>query len=131
MSNNFVEPEVISRIRVYEENAKLRDKVDSLKQDLEFETSAKVLTAKLLEESKQKVAELKKELDFQKEMVKAFAPYQELNKRYREALEIYAEDGNWQSPSKGFAIQYDPEPSLIRKMGNHLIAQKALKEVEG
>lgn len=31
------------------------------------------------------------------------------------ALAFYAEPNNWRSPSKGFALQYDPEPSPIDK----------------
>lgn len=32
-----------------------------------------------------------------------------------EALAFYAEPTNWQSPSSGFALQYDPEPSPINR----------------
>ena len=35
--------------------------------------------------------------------------------KYREALEFYADPANWQSPSHGFALQYDPEPSPVEK----------------
>lgn len=44
-----------------------------------------------------------------------------------EALEFYANDENWRSPSKGFALQYDPVPSAISKDSGH-IAKQALKE---
>ena len=30
-----------------------------------------------------------------------------------DALAFYAEEKNWESPSSGFALQYDPEPSPI------------------
>lgn len=31
-----------------------------------------------------------------------------------EALRFYADPKNWESPSSGFALQYDPEPSAVR-----------------
>ena len=31
------------------------------------------------------------------------------------AVRFYAEEKNWRSPSSGFALQYDPEPSPINK----------------
>ena len=33
----------------------------------------------------------------------------------REALKFYATPANWMTPSTGFALQYDPEPSPISK----------------
>lgn len=36
-------------------------------------------------------------------------------KKLRCALEFYACAQNWKSPSTGFALQYDPEPSAINK----------------
>ena len=33
--------------------------------------------------------------------------------RLREALALYAEPKNWVTPSTGFAVQYDPEPSPV------------------
>jgi hypothetical protein len=33
--------------------------------------------------------------------------------RLRRALAFYAEPGNWLSPSSGFALQYDPDPSPL------------------
>jgi hypothetical protein len=36
-------------------------------------------------------------------------------KKLRDALEFYALAKNWESPSTGFALQYDPEPSAISK----------------
>jgi hypothetical protein len=45
-----------------------------------------------------------------------------------QVLEFYANEKNWQSPSTGFAAQYDPEPSPIDKdMG--LMARLALKDL--
>lgn len=35
--------------------------------------------------------------------------------RLREALAFYADAANWQSPSTGFALQYDPEPSPVAR----------------
>lgn len=35
--------------------------------------------------------------------------------RLENALKFYAEADNWQSPSSGFALQYDPQMSPIRK----------------
>ena len=35
--------------------------------------------------------------------------------RYQEALEFYADPANWRSPSEGFALQYDREPSPVEK----------------
>jgi len=32
-----------------------------------------------------------------------------------DALAFYAEEKNWESPSSGFALQYDPELSPIKK----------------
>ena len=37
----------------------------------------------------------------------------ELVLRLREGLSFYARRANWQSPSTGFALQYDPEPSPV------------------
>lgn len=47
--------------------------------------------------------------------------------KHTEALKFYADPNNWQSPSKGFALQYDPEPSPIKKDGGKL-ARNALKK---
>ena len=33
----------------------------------------------------------------------------------REALTFYATQANWFSPSEGFALQYDPEPSPVAR----------------
>jgi|SRR5690242_2381016 len=35
--------------------------------------------------------------------------------RLRAALALYAEPRNWHSPSTGFALQYDPEPSPVQR----------------
>lgn len=50
------------------------------------------------------------------------------NERLKVALEFYADKNNWQSPSTGFALQYDPviTPCLLDK-GD--IARKALRGV--
>jgi hypothetical protein len=40
------------------------------------------------------------------------------NAKLRAALEFYADKANWSSPSRGFALQYDPEPSPVQKAGN-------------
>lgn len=43
---------------------------------------------------------------------------EKLNKKIQElseALSFYAYEENWKSPSKGFALQYDPEPSKIER----------------
>jgi hypothetical protein len=40
------------------------------------------------------------------------------NRALAEAIKVigfYADEGNWRSPSKGFALQYDPEPSAFQK----------------
>ena len=31
------------------------------------------------------------------------------------ALEFYADSKNWQSPSSGFALQYDPQPPEVQR----------------
>jgi hypothetical protein len=36
-------------------------------------------------------------------------------KALEEELAFYAESKNWQSPSSGFAAQYDPRPSPVRE----------------
>ena len=36
-------------------------------------------------------------------------------KNLKKVLAFYAEPKNWLSKSKGFALQYDPEPSEIQK----------------
>lgn len=33
----------------------------------------------------------------------------------RDALAFYADRKNWESPSRGFALQYDPEKSPVQK----------------
>jgi hypothetical protein len=35
--------------------------------------------------------------------------------KYREALQFYADRKNWDSPSHGFALQYDPELAPVKK----------------
>jgi hypothetical protein len=45
----------------------------------------------------------------------------------REALSFYADPANWRSPSSGFALQYDPEPSPVDKAGRHEVAAKVLR----
>lgn len=42
------------------------------------------------------------------------------------ALRFYANPKNWESPSTGFASQYDPEPSPVERVGAKL-ARNALK----
>ncbi len=37
------------------------------------------------------------------------------NGQLRKTLEFYRNSNNWKSPSNGFALQYDPEPSPIQK----------------
>jgi chromosome segregation ATPase len=99
-----------------------------------------------LKAAENKVAELKKELDFQKEMVKAFAPYQERaiaaesalkscqkvfieNKRYREALESAL---NHQVANRGskhqFYATYTYRVGVMPEWVKQ--AEQALKEVE-
>jgi hypothetical protein len=46
--------------------------------------------------------------------------------RLRKALEFYANQMNYMTPSTGFAIQYDPEPSAVSLDSGH-IAREALK----
>ena len=46
----------------------------------------------------------------------------------RKALEFYAEEKNWQSPSHGFQLQYDPERSPVNKAGGNKVAQDALRD---
>jgi len=46
-----------------------------------------------------------------------------------QVLEFYANQKNWQSPSTGFAAQYDPEPSPIDK-DKGLMARLAIKSLE-
>jgi hypothetical protein len=44
-----------------------------------------------------------------------------------DALRFYAKQSNWHSTSKGFALQYDPEPPITQKdMG--LRARQSLKK---
>lgn len=50
--------------------------------------------------------------------------------RLEAALDFYADPSNWASPSKGFALQYDPEPSPIQRAGRHLPARAALSQGE-
>jgi hypothetical protein len=54
--------------------------------------------------------------------------YEDRITKLRGALEFYANAKNWHSPSTGFAAQYDPEPSPIRKAGNHVTAEVAVAE---
>ena len=51
------------------------------------------------------------------------------NKMVTEALEFYANEENWKSPSSGYALQYDPEPSPLQKDrgGRAKMALMALK----
>ena len=44
-----------------------------------------------------------------------------------DALMFYANYENWKSPSKGFALQYDPEPSKVNKYRGS-VAQTALEK---
>ena len=46
--------------------------------------------------------------------------------RLRETLAFYADPDNWMSPSRGFALQYDPEPSPVHKV-RHAKAAAALQ----
>jgi hypothetical protein len=48
----------------------------------------------------------------------------------RESLAFYADKNNWQSPSSGFVLQYDPEPSPISKDQGQR-ASAALASVSG
>ena len=50
--------------------------------------------------------------------------------RLRAELAFYADPDNWVSPSKGFAAQYDPEPSPVHKVRHHRAAA-ALQPNEG
>jgi hypothetical protein len=46
------------------------------------------------------------------------AEVKRLRRALAEAVKVigfYADEGNWCSPSKGFALQYDPEPSAFQK----------------
>jgi len=41
-----------------------------------------------------------------------------------DALAFYADEQNWRSPSRGFAAQYDPEPSPIdRDRGDSILCE--------
>lgn len=40
-----------------------------------------------------------------------------LNRKMQEALEFYGDEDNWKSPSKGFVLQYDPEPAPAQDHG--------------
>jgi len=51
-----------------------------------------------------------------------------VNEEIMAFLEFIADDKNWQSPSKGFALQYDPEPSPIEKDARRR-ARKLLKKM--
>ncbi len=54
--------------------------------------------------------------------------FQVENERLRSVLAFYAEPKNWESPSTGFAAQYDPEPSPINASGNWKRAADALAQ---
>jgi len=47
-----------------------------------------------------------------------------------EAVWFYADKENWRSPSKGFAAQYDPEPSPVEKDGGRR-AREAMEKIGG
>jgi hypothetical protein len=52
--------------------------------------------------------------------------------RLRAELAFYADPDNWVSPSKGFAAQYDPEPSPVHRVRHHRAAASLQpKEGEG
>lgn len=41
-------------------------------------------------------------------------------KTARSIIAFFADEQNWQSPSSGFALQYDPEPSPIQSKGRQI-----------
>ena len=51
------------------------------------------------------------------------------NKRLGKALRFYARRENWVTPSRGFAAQYDPGPSLV-EADSGARARAALKAQE-
>jgi len=57
----------------------------------------------------------------------ALAWYREQLAKNRVALEFYAEKKNWNSPSTGFSVQYDPEQSAVDKDRGE-IARAALSD---
>jgi hypothetical protein len=49
---------------------------------------------------------------------------------YERVLKFYAKPEHWNSPSTGFALQYDPEPSPIRRRGDYKLAEQVLHTVK-
>lgn len=47
--------------------------------------------------------------------------------KMRRALAFYANEENWLSPSRGFAMQYDPDKSEVQK-DRGACARKALED---
>jgi len=47
----------------------------------------------------------------------------------RRCLEFYSNPNNWKSPSKGFALQYDPEPSPIN-IDRGTVARLAMRIIQ-
>jgi len=45
------------------------------------------------------------------------------------ALSFYADPANWKSPSTGFLLQYEPEPSRASQV-RYSLAQAALNQTE-
>lgn len=64
------------------------------------------------------------------QMQAQIATLTEENERLRAELAFYADPDNWVSPSKGFAAQYDPEPSPVHRVRHHRAAA-ALQPKEG
>lgn len=60
---------------------------------------------------------VKQEIDFHKLMEEwnERIPLMSMVFTLWEALDFYAVESNWHSPSTGFALQYDPEPSEVDK----------------
>ena len=50
------------------------------------------------------------------------------HKKMKIALEFYADKKNWETPSTGFAVQYDPEPSPVKK-DNGFMASMVLESL--
>ena len=60
------------------------------------------------------------------DLAAVLASHDKLNK----ALAFYANSANWQSPSRGFALQYDPQPSPV-SADRGIRARAALATPEG
>jgi hypothetical protein len=53
-----------------------------------------------------------------------------MNDLTRKALEFYSDPENWQSPSTGFALQYDPKPSPA-ELDKGDLARAAIQAAKG